>query len=344
MRQHASSTQHGLRIAALLAAVAVAGCGSIPGMGSGKSETAAAPAAAPAGPKIGPGMNERGEVVDAKKVEAGYGQKVKGLNDWEGEITGKPAPGSKFAQLKIGMPMKQVMDIVGTAHRPGLLHDRQGLDPVQLRRRPLPPRGGLQGPGPADLRRRGGLRLQRQPDLDHPQRHRSPATADACSSRQRSRQWPLGRQPVGAGVGSSPPWAAAAPSRYHLPCPVWTCLRLPGRCSGPSRGTDPAGAAARRLQPAARVRRGRLRRGAARRSARPPTSASSTPISATTPTAASCAACATKSCCPPARRATGRSGWWASRSAASARWATRCATAPRSTACWRWRPTWDRGG
>jgi hypothetical protein len=114
MRHNASSTQHGLSLAALLATVALAGCGSIPGMGSGKSETAAAPvAAAPAGPKIGPGMNERGEVIDAKKVEAGFGQKVKGLNDWEGEITGKPVPGSKFSQLQIGMPMKQVLDIAG---------------------------------------------------------------------------------------------------------------------------------------------------------------------------------------------------------------------------------------
>lgn len=106
----------GLSLAAITAALALASCANvnIPGLGSGKTETAAAPAAAPAGPKIGPGMNAQGEVVDAKKVEAGFGQKVKGLNDWEGEITGKPAPGSKFTQLKIGMPMKQVLDIVGT--------------------------------------------------------------------------------------------------------------------------------------------------------------------------------------------------------------------------------------
>jgi hypothetical protein len=58
-------------------------------------------------------MNDRGEVTDSKKVEAGYGQKVKGLGDWEGEITGKPAPGSKFTQLQIGMPMRQVMDLIG---------------------------------------------------------------------------------------------------------------------------------------------------------------------------------------------------------------------------------------
>ena len=51
--------------------------------------------------------------ADSAAVEAGYGETVKGLNDWEGEITGKPAPGSKFTQLQIGMPMKQVTDIIG---------------------------------------------------------------------------------------------------------------------------------------------------------------------------------------------------------------------------------------
>ena len=38
---------------------------------------------------VGPGMNAKGEVVDSKLVESGYGQHVKGLGDWEGEITGK---------------------------------------------------------------------------------------------------------------------------------------------------------------------------------------------------------------------------------------------------------------
>jgi hypothetical protein len=116
---HKTSPRISLSLAAITAAITLAGCANvnIPGLGSGKTETAApaaAPAPAPAGPKIGPGMNAQGEVVDAKKVEAGFGQKVKGINDWEGEITGKPAPGSKFTQLKIGMPMKQVLDLVGT--------------------------------------------------------------------------------------------------------------------------------------------------------------------------------------------------------------------------------------
>jgi hypothetical protein len=42
-------------------------------------------------------------------------QVVKGINDWEGEIIGKPAPGSKFTKLKIGMAMKQVTDLIGPA-------------------------------------------------------------------------------------------------------------------------------------------------------------------------------------------------------------------------------------
>lgn len=95
----------------------IAGCGSMPGgkaaSAPAPAPTAAAPAAAPAAPKIGPGMNERGEVVDPKKVESGYGQKVKGINDWEGEITGKPAPGSKFGQLQIGMSWGQAQGILG---------------------------------------------------------------------------------------------------------------------------------------------------------------------------------------------------------------------------------------
>lgn len=87
--------------------------------------SAAAPAAATAAPatksadtspaptgKDGPGM-KNGYVVDSSKVESGYGQKVKGINDWEGEITGRPAAGSKFTSLKIGMSMAQVTNQIG---------------------------------------------------------------------------------------------------------------------------------------------------------------------------------------------------------------------------------------
>lgn len=106
-----------LGLAWLAACALIAGCVSMPGSkssdGGGTASTAAAPAPAPAASKIGPGMNERGEVVDPKKVEAGYGQKVKGINDWEGEVTGKPAPGSKFGQLQIGMSWGQVQGLLG---------------------------------------------------------------------------------------------------------------------------------------------------------------------------------------------------------------------------------------
>ena len=107
-------------LAALFAAAALTGgCITMPGSKSSDSAAAptpaatATPAAAPAKSKVGPGMNEAGQVVDSSKVEAGYGQTVKGLNNWEGEITGKPAPGSKFTKLQIGMPMKQVTDLIG---------------------------------------------------------------------------------------------------------------------------------------------------------------------------------------------------------------------------------------
>lgn len=62
---------------------------------------------------IGPGMNAQGQVVDSSKVEAGYGRKVKGINDWEGEITGKPGARSRFGKLQIGMSMQQAVNLIG---------------------------------------------------------------------------------------------------------------------------------------------------------------------------------------------------------------------------------------
>ena len=71
---------------------------------------AAAPAATGAAK---PGMDAQGNVIDSAKVEAGSGRTVKGINDYEGEITGNPAKNSKFTSLQIGMSMKQVTDIAG---------------------------------------------------------------------------------------------------------------------------------------------------------------------------------------------------------------------------------------
>jgi hypothetical protein len=105
----------GSSIQLLVAAFAVAGCAAGGGSTKPDSAPAATASTAPASTskKGGPGMNQDGVVVDASKVEAGYGQKVKGLGDWEGEITGTPAPGSAFTKLQIGMALKQVTDIAG---------------------------------------------------------------------------------------------------------------------------------------------------------------------------------------------------------------------------------------
>ncbi|WP_341891741.1 hypothetical protein [Variovorax sp. YR752] len=95
-------------------ALATVGCAS---RGSSGSQPAAAPApaaaapAAPSGSKAG--LDARGNVVDSSKVEAGSGRTVKGMNGYEGEITGNPARNSKFTRLQIGMSTKQVTDLAG---------------------------------------------------------------------------------------------------------------------------------------------------------------------------------------------------------------------------------------
>jgi len=94
-------------VLACLVASALVGCAASQG------GTASAPAgrASAGGPP--PGMNAAGEVIDSSKIEAGSGRTVKGINDWEGEITGKPFPGSKFTKLKIGMSRAEVVDLIG---------------------------------------------------------------------------------------------------------------------------------------------------------------------------------------------------------------------------------------
>jgi hypothetical protein len=83
------------------------------GSTSTPSSTASTPAATPETKNQPAWLNAQGEVIDSKSVEAGYGQKVKGKDNWEGEITGKAAPGSKFSQLKIGMSRAEVYSTVG---------------------------------------------------------------------------------------------------------------------------------------------------------------------------------------------------------------------------------------
>jgi hypothetical protein len=98
-------------IALAIVSAILAGCAQSGGGASSRPDGSADSAGQST--KIGPGMNANGEVIDATKVESGYGQKVKGINDFDGEITGVPAPNSRFPQLKIGMGMREVVDIVG---------------------------------------------------------------------------------------------------------------------------------------------------------------------------------------------------------------------------------------
>ncbi|ADU35218.1 hypothetical protein J2W30_002119 [Variovorax boronicumulans] len=95
-------------------ALATAGCASRGGSGSQPAAAPAPAAAAPAAPSGSKaGMDARGNVTDSSKVEAGSGRTVKGLNGYEGEITGNPARNSKFTRLQIGMSAKQVTDLAG---------------------------------------------------------------------------------------------------------------------------------------------------------------------------------------------------------------------------------------
>jgi hypothetical protein len=70
----------------------------VSGCGTSKSPSGSAPAPAAAAPASATPDDTR---------------HVKGINDWEGDISGKPAPNSKFTALTIGMSMKQVTDITG---------------------------------------------------------------------------------------------------------------------------------------------------------------------------------------------------------------------------------------
>ncbi len=112
-----------LRVAALMSTAALMGCaGNNPFQRSADSSASPAPAGAAAKPAPAPApapaarpawIDANGEITDSKAVEGGFGQKVKGLDGWEGEIVGKPAPGTKFTQVQIGMSRAQVQSIVG---------------------------------------------------------------------------------------------------------------------------------------------------------------------------------------------------------------------------------------
>jgi hypothetical protein len=84
---------------------------------SAVAPVAAAPAAAPAVQTANASgtynLSKNKPVTDSTKVEAGQGTMVKGINDWEGEISGVPAGNSRLTRLKIGMSQQQVADLAG---------------------------------------------------------------------------------------------------------------------------------------------------------------------------------------------------------------------------------------
>lgn len=72
-----------------------------------------APAPVAAADKGGYNLSKNKPVTDSTKVESGQGTMVKGINDWEGEVTGVPGPKSRFTRLRIGMSQQQVVDLAG---------------------------------------------------------------------------------------------------------------------------------------------------------------------------------------------------------------------------------------
>jgi hypothetical protein len=89
--------------------------------GTDKTAAAAPAAVAPAPASAGSyDLPKNKPVTDSAKAVAGEGTKVKGINDWEGEISGIPAANSRFTKLEIGMPLKQVTDIAGSPTDQGI--------------------------------------------------------------------------------------------------------------------------------------------------------------------------------------------------------------------------------
>ena len=105
-------------IAALLTAAALlAGCESVKNMTNSSASPAPAPAAAAAtAPAAAPAAKASATTAapaPSAKAQAGDTVHVKGINNWEGDITGKPAANSRFTKLTIGMGMRQATDLAG---------------------------------------------------------------------------------------------------------------------------------------------------------------------------------------------------------------------------------------
>lgn len=89
----------------------------VPAASGAPAAAAPAPAPAPAPARVAASgaydLSKNKPVTDSTKAEAGQGTQVKGINEWQGEISGVPAAGSRFTKLKIGMSQQQVTDLVG---------------------------------------------------------------------------------------------------------------------------------------------------------------------------------------------------------------------------------------
>ena len=97
-------------IAALMASAALlGGCEAVKSVTGSGSSPAPAPAAAAPAPAPAPAA----KAPTPAPAPAGDTVHVKGVGDWEGDITGKPAANSRFTKLTIGMPMRQVTDLTG---------------------------------------------------------------------------------------------------------------------------------------------------------------------------------------------------------------------------------------
>jgi hypothetical protein len=107
-----NSTNRMACLAALMASVAlVSGCDTVKHMTGQGSAPAPAPAATAAAPAPAPAPAAKAPAP--APAAAGDTVHVKGLEDWEGDIIGKAAPGSRFTKLTIGMDVKQVTDLIG---------------------------------------------------------------------------------------------------------------------------------------------------------------------------------------------------------------------------------------
>lgn len=55
----------------------------------------------------------RGQQASPAAASTGNDHEVVGQNGTKGEVIGTPAPGSKFSRVQVGMPMRQVTDLIG---------------------------------------------------------------------------------------------------------------------------------------------------------------------------------------------------------------------------------------